>query len=140
MKKLFSTGEIFIWFTGFGLGITVIMIAGLMFLILIKGSDYYYPVVATGSFLADCITGTFAEGYIIEVVAGGYDTNTHETTFISQVIDKTDLINPPDVVSNPTLFPELSVKDSITNMSWPDLICDDVRPVSSSFFPSAVYQ
>jgi phosphate transport system permease protein len=43
MKKLFSTGEIFIWFTGFGLGITVIMIAGLMFLILIKGSDYYYP-------------------------------------------------------------------------------------------------
>ena len=43
MKKLFNTGEIFIWFTGFGLGITVIMIAGLMFLILIKGSDYYYP-------------------------------------------------------------------------------------------------
>ncbi len=43
MKKLFGTGEIFIWFTGFGLGITVIMIAGLMFLILIKGSDYYYP-------------------------------------------------------------------------------------------------
>lgn len=43
MKKLFKTGEIFIWFTGFGLGITVIMIAGLMFLILIKGSDYYYP-------------------------------------------------------------------------------------------------
>jgi len=43
MKKLFSTGEIFIWFTGFGLGITVIMIAGLMFLILINGSDYYYP-------------------------------------------------------------------------------------------------
>ena len=33
----------FIWFTGIGLAITLVMISGLLFLILIKGSDYYYP-------------------------------------------------------------------------------------------------
>ena len=62
MKKLFSTGEIFIWFTGFGLGITVIMIAGLMFLILIKGSDYYYPAK-----LAHVITND-GSGYLGQIV------------------------------------------------------------------------
>jgi phosphate transport system permease protein len=43
MKKLFKTGEIFIWFTGFGLAVTLLMISGLLVLILLKGSDYYYP-------------------------------------------------------------------------------------------------
>ena len=43
MKKLFKTGEIFIWFTGFGLAVTLLMISGLLVLVLLKGSDYYYP-------------------------------------------------------------------------------------------------
>lgn len=43
MKKLFKTGEIFIWFTGFGLAVMLLMISGLLVLILLKGSDYYYP-------------------------------------------------------------------------------------------------
>ncbi len=43
MKKLFKTGEIFIWFTGFGLALILLMISGLMVLVLLKGSDYYYP-------------------------------------------------------------------------------------------------
>ena len=42
-RNLFKTGEVFIWFTGIGLAITLVMISGLLFLILIKGSDYYYP-------------------------------------------------------------------------------------------------
>ena len=43
MKQLFKTGEVFIWFTGFGLAVTLLMISGLLVLILLKGSDYYYP-------------------------------------------------------------------------------------------------
>lgn len=43
MKNLFKTGEIFIWFTGFGLAVTLLMISGLLVLVLLKGSDYYYP-------------------------------------------------------------------------------------------------
>ena len=43
LKEFVKTGDIFIWFTGFGLGMILVMIAGLMLLILINGSDYYYP-------------------------------------------------------------------------------------------------
>ena len=43
LKDFIKTGDIFIWFTGFGLGMILVMIAGLMVLIFIKGSDYYYP-------------------------------------------------------------------------------------------------
>lgn len=42
-KDFIKSGDIFIWFTGFGLAMILVMIAGLMLLILIKGSDYYYP-------------------------------------------------------------------------------------------------
>ena len=43
MRNLFKTGEVFIWFTGFGLAVTLLMVSGLLVLILLKGSDYYYP-------------------------------------------------------------------------------------------------
>ncbi|MGQ9797835.1 MAG: phosphate ABC transporter permease PstA [Ignavibacterium sp.] len=42
MKKYFSSGEIFIWFTGMGLGLSLIMISGLLLLIVINGKDYFW--------------------------------------------------------------------------------------------------
>lgn len=42
MKKYFRSGEIFIWFTGMGLGLSLIMISGLLFLIVINGKDYFW--------------------------------------------------------------------------------------------------
>ncbi len=42
-KQFFKSGDVFIWFTGFGLAITLAMISGLMLLILINGTEYLYP-------------------------------------------------------------------------------------------------
>ncbi|WP_337865252.1 phosphate ABC transporter permease PstA [Ignavibacterium sp.] len=42
MKKYFRSGEIFIWFTGMGLGLSLIMISGLLLLILLNGKDYFW--------------------------------------------------------------------------------------------------
>lgn len=42
MKKYFRSGEIFIWFTGMGLGISLIMISGLLLLIVVNGKDYFW--------------------------------------------------------------------------------------------------
>lgn len=42
MKKNYKSGEIFIWFTGMGLAISLIMISGLLLLILLNGKDYFW--------------------------------------------------------------------------------------------------
>lgn len=42
MKKYLRSGEIFIWFTGMGLGLSLIMISGLLFLIVVNGKDYFW--------------------------------------------------------------------------------------------------
>jgi phosphate transport system permease protein len=42
MKKYFRSGEIFIWFTGMGLGLSLIMISGLLLLIVVNGKDYFW--------------------------------------------------------------------------------------------------
>lgn len=42
MKKFFKTGDLFIWLTGMGLGISLIMISGLLGLILMNGKDYFW--------------------------------------------------------------------------------------------------
>lgn len=43
MLSLIKKGEFFIWLTGLMLGISIIMIAGLLFIIVSKSTDYYYP-------------------------------------------------------------------------------------------------
>lgn len=43
MKDLIKKGELFIWLTGLGLGISIIMIAGLLFLVFMNSTDFYYP-------------------------------------------------------------------------------------------------
>jgi phosphate transport system permease protein len=42
MKKFFKTGDLFIWLTGMGLGVSLIMISGLLVLILMNGKDYFW--------------------------------------------------------------------------------------------------
>jgi len=42
MKNHYKSGEIFIWFTGMGLAVSLIMISGLLFLILLNGKDYFW--------------------------------------------------------------------------------------------------
>lgn len=42
MKSYFKSGEVFIWLTGLGLGVSLLMITGLLLLIVSKGSDYYW--------------------------------------------------------------------------------------------------
>lgn len=42
IRKYFKSGELFIWFTGMGLGISLIMISGLLLLILLNGKDYFW--------------------------------------------------------------------------------------------------
>ncbi|MEJ2196644.1 MAG: phosphate ABC transporter, permease protein PstA, partial [Ignavibacteriaceae bacterium] len=41
--NIFTTGEVFIWLTGLGLGLVLMMIAGLLVLVFMKGSEYYWP-------------------------------------------------------------------------------------------------
>lgn len=43
MKNNIKSGEIFIWFTGMGLAVSLIMISGLLLLILLNGKDYFWP-------------------------------------------------------------------------------------------------
>lgn len=43
MKDLLKKGELFIWLTGLGLGVSIIMIAGLLFLVFSNSTDYFYP-------------------------------------------------------------------------------------------------
>ncbi|MBX3043098.1 MAG: phosphate ABC transporter permease PstA [Candidatus Kapabacteria bacterium] len=43
MNNKISHSDIFIWFTGIALGITLIMIVGMLILIIGNGSDYYVP-------------------------------------------------------------------------------------------------
>ncbi len=43
MKDLIKKGELFIWLTGLGLGISIVMIAGLLMLVFFNSTDYYYP-------------------------------------------------------------------------------------------------
>ncbi len=43
IKKIIKSGDLFIWFTGFGLAITLIMIAGLLLIITANGSEYFLP-------------------------------------------------------------------------------------------------
>ena len=42
LRNYFKSGEIFIWFTGMGLGLSLIMISGLLFLIVVNGKDYFW--------------------------------------------------------------------------------------------------
>lgn len=42
MKSLFKDGSFFIWFTGLGLGISLIMITGIILLIFINGSSFFW--------------------------------------------------------------------------------------------------
>jgi len=42
MKNNYKSGEIFIWFTGMGLAVSLIMISGLLFLIFLNGKDYFW--------------------------------------------------------------------------------------------------
>ncbi|MFZ1292390.1 MAG: phosphate ABC transporter, permease protein PstA, partial [Melioribacteraceae bacterium] len=42
MKKLFNSGDVFIWLTGMGLGTSLIMISGLLLLIVMNGKDYFW--------------------------------------------------------------------------------------------------
>jgi len=43
MKEFFKSGDLFIWMTGLGLGISLVMITGILYLIIINGSDYFWP-------------------------------------------------------------------------------------------------
>jgi phosphate transport system permease protein len=43
MKDFFKSGDFFIWLTGLGLGLSIVMICGLLVLIFINGSDYFWP-------------------------------------------------------------------------------------------------
>jgi len=42
LRNYFKSGEIFIWFTGMGLGLSLIMISGLLLLIVVNGKDYFW--------------------------------------------------------------------------------------------------
>lgn len=42
MKNNYKSGEVFIWFTGMGLAVSLIMISGLLLLILLNGKDYFW--------------------------------------------------------------------------------------------------
>ena len=43
MKELLRTGDIFVWMTGAFLGISIIMISGMVLLIGVNGVDYFHP-------------------------------------------------------------------------------------------------
>lgn len=43
MRKFLKTGDLFIWLTGMGLGVSLIMISGLLVLITMNGKDYFWP-------------------------------------------------------------------------------------------------
>lgn len=43
LRNFYKTGDIFIWFTGFGMAVIIVMIAGLLLLVFINSTDYFYP-------------------------------------------------------------------------------------------------
>lgn len=43
MRKSFTSGEVFIWATGVFLGLSLLMISGMLLLIFINGGTYFYP-------------------------------------------------------------------------------------------------
>ena len=43
MRKLFKTGEIYLWFTGAVLGLIILMVAGLLFIVSLNGVGVFWP-------------------------------------------------------------------------------------------------
>ena len=43
MRKLFKTGEIYLWFTGAILGLIILMVAGLLFIVSLNGAGVFWP-------------------------------------------------------------------------------------------------
>jgi len=43
LREFYRTGDIFIWFTGFGLAMILAMIAGLLVLVVVNSTEYFYP-------------------------------------------------------------------------------------------------
>lgn len=43
LREFYRTGDIFIWFTGFGLAMIIAMIAGLLVLVVVNSTEYFYP-------------------------------------------------------------------------------------------------
>jgi phosphate transport system permease protein len=63
MRKLWKSGDPFIWLTGGALAWSLIMVAGLLILILWSGLGFFWPTDVTRLFLAD---GTVVLGQIVE--------------------------------------------------------------------------
>ena len=63
MRKLWKSGDPFIWLTGGALAWSLIMVAGLLMLILWSGLGFFWPTDVTRLFLAD---GTVVLGQIVE--------------------------------------------------------------------------
>jgi phosphate transport system permease protein len=63
MRKLWKSGDPFIWLTGGALALSLIMVAGLLILILWSGLGFFWPTDVTRLLLAD---GTVVLGQIVE--------------------------------------------------------------------------
>jgi phosphate transport system permease protein len=63
MRKLWKSGDPFIWLTGGALALALIMVAGLLMLILWSGLGFFWPTDVTRLLLAD---GTVVLGQIVE--------------------------------------------------------------------------
>jgi phosphate transport system permease protein len=63
MRKLWKSGDPFIWLTGGALAWSLIMVAGLLILILWSGLGFFWPTDVTRLFLAD---GTVVLGQVVE--------------------------------------------------------------------------
>jgi len=63
MRKLWKSGDPFIWLTGGALALSLIMVAGLLTLILWSGLGFFWPTAVTRLVLTD---GTVVMGQIVE--------------------------------------------------------------------------
>jgi phosphate transport system permease protein len=112
MKKSFKSGEIFIWFTGLGLGVSLIMISGLLVLIFINGSDYFLP--------ASVINVTKTDGTVLL----GQITRTEE-------VSKYDL---PEELKDET-YKRIQLKTGNREIQGFDFIWVDERDIRETKYP-----
>jgi phosphate transport system permease protein len=113
MKKHYLSADIFIWLTGMGLGVSLIMICGLLILILMNGKDYFYP------------------SELVEV------TRTDGRKYLGEIVNQEDIpsVNLPENLRDKEIQ-RIQLKIGNRDLYGFDFIWIDGRNIQSSTVPS----
>ena len=75
LKRFIESGSLFVWLCGGALGVSLLMIGGLVLLILVNGMGYFWPKDLVQYTLKD---GTMVLGeYVMSEMIPGSESSTH---------------------------------------------------------------